>query len=180
MLEICGWLMNAVNQKFGIFLIASLRFSKNGFRNLLYFCSILRISSLAFSFKASIYEKWQNKINRRQLIYSISNRNFTRKIVLVAIEGQLLYITHGTHIHVYARPNNYTHKKTLTCTPKRDAFSKDCPYESPNESAKSSKTPRDAKCQVHVQTFARISKKKVHENVFVVPTHIFIQQRHKP
>lgn len=46
--------LTAVTQKFGMRLIISFRFSKNGFRNLLYFCSTLRISSDAFSFSASI------------------------------------------------------------------------------------------------------------------------------
>lgn len=42
-------------------LIISFRFSKNGFRSLLYFCSTLRISSDAFSFNASI-SFWQASI----------------------------------------------------------------------------------------------------------------------
>lgn len=46
--------LTAVTQKFGMFLMISLRFSNSGFRNLLYFCSTFRISSDAFSFIESI------------------------------------------------------------------------------------------------------------------------------
>lgn len=46
----CGWLTNVVTQKFGILAISSDLFWKNGWRSLLYFCSTLRISSLACSF----------------------------------------------------------------------------------------------------------------------------------
>lgn len=46
----CGWLTNVVTQKLGILAISSDLFWKNGWRSLLYFCSTLRISSLACSF----------------------------------------------------------------------------------------------------------------------------------
>jgi len=50
----CGWFTNAVTQKFGILLMSSVRRWKCGCRILLYFCSTLRISSLACSFSRSI------------------------------------------------------------------------------------------------------------------------------
>lgn len=46
----CGWLTNVVTQKLGILAMSSDLFWKNGWRNLLYFCSTFRISSLACSF----------------------------------------------------------------------------------------------------------------------------------
>lgn len=45
----CGWLTNVVTQKFGIFAMSSDLFWKKGWRNLLYFCSTFKISSLACS-----------------------------------------------------------------------------------------------------------------------------------
>lgn len=46
----CGWLTNVVTQKLGILAMSSDLFWKNGWRNLLYFCSTFKISSLACSF----------------------------------------------------------------------------------------------------------------------------------
>lgn len=59
----CGWLTNVVTQKLGILAMSSDRFWKNGWRNLLYFCSTFKISSLACSF--SLGRKKQKHVNTK-------------------------------------------------------------------------------------------------------------------
>lgn len=59
----------AVNQNSGIFLMSCVRFSNSGRRILLNFCSILRMSSDAFSFRRSI-SFWQPSMLSRAAVSS--------------------------------------------------------------------------------------------------------------
>jgi len=69
----CGWFTNAVTQKFGILLMSSVRRWKWGCRILLYFCSTLRISSLACSFSRSI-SFWTSSILSIASCWSLSGK----------------------------------------------------------------------------------------------------------
>ena len=94
--------------------IISFLLSKYGFRNLLYFCSTLRISSLAFSLRPSI-SFWQVSISSRAdwvSCYLFQNIIFLKIQLALSLSYEMKFLCCG--LFDYVNNNNSNNQKKHT------------------------------------------------------------------